>query len=59
VYRGREGEPPKPTTLASGDDDRPKILMVFTDDDLELKVMESPDGDKASFYSLRRKTASD
>jgi tetratricopeptide (TPR) repeat protein len=57
VYRRREDEDTKQTTLLAGKADRPEVLMVLTDDERELRVMEDLKSSEPKFYSLRRKDA--
>ncbi len=55
VTRFDEDEPPKRrSTLLSSMNDKPKVLMVLTDDGNELIVMESPQDTSPMFYTLRR-----
>lgn len=58
VTRTRDGESATPTTLLGSKDDKTKVLMIFTDDGAELKVMECPPRSSTRFYTLKLKRVS-
>ncbi len=57
VKRTREGEPSAVATglLALGDSDL-KVLIVLSEDQTEMKVMENPQGAGPRFYSISQST---
>jgi hypothetical protein len=56
VTRTREHETPVVHTLLGSSTNETKVLMVLTDDDSELRVMESP-RENPRFYTLKRQAA--
>ncbi len=54
VTRSREDATPRKSTLIGSSTDEIKVLMVLTDDESELRVMESPSGSDPRFYTLKR-----
>ena len=56
VTRTREDEKPVRTAVLLSSTDKTKVLMFLTDDDSELRVMESP-RENPRFYTLKRQAA--
>jgi tetratricopeptide (TPR) repeat protein len=56
VYRLREGEPPGVPSLMSGGlrEHEFKVIMMLSDDDGEIHVMENPRGPSPKIYTLKR-----
>lgn len=54
VTRNREGEKAKRASLLGSSDDMIEVLMVITDGESEIKVMENPSGSEPRFYTLKR-----
>jgi hypothetical protein len=52
VYRRPEGEDSKPKSLLETFDDQQVVLMVLSEDETELKVMERVKKGDTRFYSL-------
>jgi hypothetical protein len=52
VIRGREDELPKRSTLASLNENEPRVLMIVSDDRNEIHVMERKQGMSPQFYTL-------
>ena len=54
VTRAREDATPRESLIVGSSTDETKVLMVLTDDESELRVMESPSGSDPRFYTLKR-----
>ena len=54
VTRSREDATARKSTILGSSTDEIKVLMVLTDDESELRVMESPSGSDPRFYTLKR-----
>jgi tetratricopeptide (TPR) repeat protein len=53
VSRDRENEPDRTSTLLTKEDDRTLMLMVFSEDGREIRVIEKPKTGIPQFYTLR------
>jgi hypothetical protein len=53
VTRTRKGDTPAGTLLSSRDNES-SVMMILTDDQNEIQVMETTKGAKARFYALTR-----
>lgn len=54
VTRSQEGATPTASPIFDSLKDETKVLMVLTDDESELRVMENPSGSDPGFYTLKR-----
>ena len=54
VTRNQKDSTPVANSLLGSATNQPKVLMVLSDDECELRVMEDPSGSDPKFYSLKR-----